>query len=337
MSNHTPDLEEVRLQAARWVLRLDDGDLGDEEFEELYHWLMADPVHERELLAARTLTVLVRELPDDARSSLIAATAGRLSRVVSRRLLAVASSLLLAIVAIALGVWLRTSFEDPPTYATAAAQTQDVRFPDGSIAHLNTRTRLQWDVDRQSRRVILLEGEALFDVARDRSRPFRVVLDSSEIRVVGTRFNVYRKSNSAVVVTVLEGTVEVQSDVRRNGRPAWKRELHANQQIVYRPEGLLREVHQVEALDAVKWRDGVLQLENEPLREVLTELARYTDKRIVIRDPRIADLPIGGSLSTRDVRLSLQRLQVISPMIRVTEHPDGFELSLRASTGDVPQ
>ena len=70
--------------------------------------------------------------------------------------------------------------------------------------------------------------------------PFRVVLDNSEIQVLGTRFNVYRKKDGEVTVTVLEGKVAVKELGQAATRPAWERELDANQRIVYRPLGLMQ-------------------------------------------------------------------------------------------------
>src|SRR5438876_952340 len=82
----------------------------------------------------------------------------------------------------------------------------------------------------------LLDGEALFDVVADGARPFRVLIDRSEIRVLGTRFNVYRKPSGDVLVTVLNGAVEVQhpGDAQRL---AWKRVLTQNEQLDYSVRG----------------------------------------------------------------------------------------------------
>lgn len=64
---------------------------------------------------------------------------------------------------------------------------------------------------------------------------------------------------------------------------------------------------------------------------MLEELTRYTDKRIVIRDPRIARMPIGGSLSTRDVRAALNRIAELEPSIRVQEENGQYTLSAHAT------
>src|SRR5262249_39834649 len=75
-------------------------------------------------------------------------------------------------------------------YVTGTGQNRTVTFQEGSVAYLNTRTELRWIGDANDRRVELIEGEALFDVVHDEAHPFRVTMDNSEIRVLGTRFNV---------------------------------------------------------------------------------------------------------------------------------------------------
>jgi transmembrane sensor len=285
-----------------------------------------------------SITQAMNDVPQELRAALIVTpTASRSvplpaeAQEEPRRrpwLAALAASALLAIVA-AGWVFLPQSGVMSETFVTETGKVRTVTFEDGSVAYMNTRTQLQWLGGGSTRRVALIEGEALFDVMHDEKRPFQVVLDNSEIQVRGTRFNVYRKKSGEVVVTVLEGTVDVQEFGENSASPAWKRELHADERIVYRPIGLIQDVHRTEARDAVKWRDGVLQPVDEPLEDVLEELTRYTDTRIVIRDPRIARTLIGGALSTRDVRASLEQITAAESKIQMREEGGQFTLSQR--------
>jgi len=339
MSTGVPSTSAIREAAVCWCMRLE-GEVGDAVREEFHRWVLADPRHEREYAAAVSLTIAASEIPLEARaawtaspSSFASASLAAPAPVAPRRpwRAALAASVLVAIAA-AGWYFMPPSGLMTESFVTDTGEMRTVKFEDGSVAYLNTRTRLQWIGNMSERRVALLEGEALFDVIHDEKWPFHVVLDNSEIQVRGTRFNVYRKKSGEVFVTVLEGTVDVQELGQGRQRPAWKRELHAGERIVYRPIGLIRDVHTTDALEAVKWRDGVLQLANEPLEEVLEELTRYTDRRIVIRDPRIATMPIGGALPTRDVRAALKRIEALEPSIIVTEQGGQFTLSLRPGT-----
>ncbi len=82
----------------------------------------------------------------------------------------------------------------------------------------------------------------------------------------------------------------------------------------------------------MKWRSGILQLPEDGalLPEVLGELTRYTDERILIRDPRLAAVKVGGVFSTRNVRNALQKLQTVAP-IEVRESDGLFTLDYRVA------
>jgi transmembrane sensor len=97
-----------------------------------------------------------------------------------------------------------------PTYATALGEQRSIQFADGSTVELNSRSKIRVKYSKQERDVELLEGQALFHVAPDMSRPFILSAGATRVRTVGTQFDVYKKSN-VTVVTVVEGRVAVYS------------------------------------------------------------------------------------------------------------------------------
>ncbi len=118
------------------------------------------------------------------------------------RFLAMAASLLVLVVAGAF-------FYDPRgTYSTATGEERSVRLEDGSTLDLNSQSKVRVRFSAHERSVELLQGQALFRVAKDAARPFIVSTDTTQVRAVGTQFDVYRK-NSGTVVTVIEGHVAV--------------------------------------------------------------------------------------------------------------------------------
>ena len=107
-----------------------------------------------------------------------------------------------------------------------------------------------------------------------------------------------------------------------SGSPAaWSRRLTSNQQIEYSPEGLVAYVHSVAAPKVIRWRQGMLETQGEPLSALVSDLSRYTTERIVIADPRAAAEKVGGAFSIRNVNDTLDRLSRIAP-VTVT-HEDG--------------
>ncbi len=338
MSTHDSVPPDMNNRADYWARRMADSSdpVTDAVRGEFCAWLFESEDNERNYRRSVMLLQMASALPQSGQNAVISASgdAGSESdRVAGRRnilkLAGLAASAALALVAG--GIYFENRGVFGQTHTTRTGETRTVKFNEGSVAYLNTRTELRWLGTNDDRRVELVSGEALFDVVHDESRPFSVVLDGSEIRVLGTRFNVYRKESGDVLVTVLEGTVEVRGFGQGGARPEWVRRVRANEQIEYRSIGLVGEPHQTEALLAVKWRSGVLQLPEEgaSLPSVLDELTRYTDQRILIRDPRLATLQVSGAFSTRDVRSALQKLQTVAP-IEVRESDGLYALDYRA-------
>ena len=121
-----------------------------------------------------------------------------------RRFLVAASGVLLLVTAGA--VW--WNLERFPIYATEIGERRSITLADGSTVNLNARSRLRVEFAKKERRVELLEGQALFQVAKDKNRPFIVSSGDATVQAVGTQFDVYRRTNGTTV-TVLEGRVAV--------------------------------------------------------------------------------------------------------------------------------
>jgi transmembrane sensor len=121
------------------------------------------------------------------------------------RRLAIAASIL-----VILGGTLTMLELSAPVYTTALGEQRSIQFEDGSTVELNSRSKIRVKYSKQERDVELIEGQALFHVAHDTSRPFIVAVGATRVRAVGTQFDVYKKSNGTVV-TVVEGRVAVYS------------------------------------------------------------------------------------------------------------------------------
>jgi ferric-dicitrate binding protein FerR (iron transport regulator) len=123
-----------------------------------------------------------------------------------RRFLAVASGAL----SLVIGGTVWWQIPRFPSYATDVGERRSITLADGSTVDLNARSRVRIEFSDAERRVELLEGQALFQVAKDKRRAFIVRSGSAFVRAVGTQFDVYRKA-SGTTVTVLEGRVAVYS------------------------------------------------------------------------------------------------------------------------------
>lgn len=331
---------QLRNKAASWHTRIANG-LTAAQRRSFEAWI-AEPVNAREFHAQRALLDVVTELKGPPRVDVLGSIAEAKpalqwlaplrERLTSGPVWASGVAIAVAVVVLATG-WsvLRTKGYVAQTYQTVTGQERSVVLPDGSVVGLNTQTELEWVGNPHDRRVRLIHGEAYFQVVHDPSRPFRILLAHSEVQVLGTSFDVYQMANGDVRVSVISGTVAVEGlDNGVGATPSWSRRLIAGQQIEYSPVGLVTDVHAILAQKVIRWRQGMLDTQGEPLSDFVSDLSRYTTERIVISDPRAATERVGGAFSIHNIDETLDRLSRIAP-ITVTHGNSEVILGYRAS------
>ncbi len=199
-----------------------------------------------------------------------------------------AGGLAAAIAAIAISFGVLTA---PQTYTTHVGEQRLVQLADGSQVTLNTDSRMSVRIDGHKRRVTLARGEAYFDVAKLGGAPFVVVSGASEVRVTGTQFNV-RRSDESVRVDVVEGRVLAGAHAASD--PAGAAVLTANQAVTLDRNGLVRRREAAQIDRVANWRQGRVYFSETPLRDAIADMNRYTQTRMVITTPGIADMPVSG-------------------------------------------
>ena len=300
------------VAAADWHTRAEQG-LGTAEQHALMQWLAADPAHAaawRRLEQVGAEMAALRALPAArtarAREGAAGADAAPRDRAKPRRRwpawnLALPRPALLAAACaavLALGVgwqqWQQPTFSS--AYAAGQAQRKTVTLPDGTQLAMDADTQAQVTLYRDRREVRLAQGQILFAVAPDRAKPFDVLAGPAHIRVVGTRFSVRYRSTGmdagAVRIAVEEGHVRV-SGVQENAGDA--ADLHAGQGLSVARDGAVGAVTAVAPSSIGLWRKGLVRFEDTPLGDALRELERYGPTRLVIRDPAVAAMTLGGS------------------------------------------
>ncbi len=156
----------------------------------------------------------------------------------------------------------------------------EITLADGTKIWLNAGSSLSYPVHfTGNSREVYLSGEAFFEVAANRSKPFYVITNDLKIRVTGTRFNVTSYTNDAFTQAVLvEGKIEAEKN-RLFGRSV---ELSPGERIVYDKKENKIQKDKVDIELYTSWVTGYLILENEPVDEIFKKLERYYDKKIMI-------------------------------------------------------
>ena len=298
-------------EATQWWSRLGTkppAEVSDKDREEFTRWLRESQLHVAELLhVAHVHDALERfhlwdEVPfePDADGSNVqelptaAAGAARTDARTRRRGTGLLIAASIGVIAMAVG-WL-VLFSGVKTLTTERAERREVVLTDGSVVNLDPETQLQVELGRQQRSVALLHGRALFQVAKDPSRPFIVRAGDTQVRVIGTTFGV-EQGEQSTIVTVSEGKVEAGPSQAANAANVF---LTANQQITVRKSGGAAKVRQVDSSRALAWSQGRLIFDSTPLSEVTAQFNRYNRVQLQINSPELARRTVSGVFRASD-------------------------------------
>lgn len=213
----------------------------------------------------------------------------------------------------------------PGEYITGIGEHRTIPLADGSSIAMNTQTRLRVRFTPQGREIELIEGEALFSVARDPLRPFRVHARHTVVEALGTQFSIYL-GNSGTKIAVTQGRVKVFENLNPTPVILNPNGLLWTDTVVFEfsssPEGLVvsaghearvspdsfadfevetRRVELEELERRLAWVNGNLFFSGETLGEAVEEFNRYNWRKLEVIDPAIHDLQLGGEFETTNL------------------------------------
>jgi transmembrane sensor len=351
----------IATQAQMWFVLHRAGDLTSTQRQQFMDWLCESPAHAHEYVAlaglmqdlqqaaaknttpADDLVARARaEVDDDVVQPMFpAATLQVADRSSSRSIhthvwTALAAVMATVAVLIAGSWWLH----ERDHYQTAHAEQRSWRMPDGSTVHLNSSSEIRVRFDARQRRIELVRGQALFQVAKDAQRPFWVYAGDTAVKAVGTEFDVYRQPERTLI-SVLEGRVAVwrlPDDVFEHARRALDgdpsegmrqliTQLDADQQAMI--SGPSAEISQRGGTvrKTVAWLQRQVVFDHDPLGSAIEEFNRYAERRIRVDGAELRATQISGIFSAYDSESFLRFLER-QPDIRVERSDE--EIVVRA-------
>lgn len=278
--------EDIYAMAAEWVVRKDLADLSVAQQAELQGWLDADPRHLGAFVRAEAAWLQL----DRAQALGLAPPSAGPSTGKRRKfgftLQAMAGTAVAASIMLAVGI----AFWKPGTiYETEASEIRKVQLEDGSTVAMNGGTELRVVMTRGGRHVYLDRGEAWFQVAHDRSRPFVVDGGGGSVRAVGTAFSVTRHGTSTEL-RITEGVVVAKASSFGPEVP-----IAAGTRALLSDGFMSTEALGVETLNReLAWRDLKIALAGETLSEAVSQFNRYNVRKLEIIDPGLAEARVVG-------------------------------------------
>lgn len=321
---------DIEARAAAWIARCDAR--GGDQDPELAAWLIADPRHraaylrlaqawERTQCLARLRAADQSIDPDllapprrpdlwahlrrraGAASDRARPGQGRWAGALRSRALpstAIAAGIAAAAILVS-WILLPSPFQ---IYRTGPDGLSRIVLADGSAVIMNANTELRVHFTRATRTVLLLRGEAHFSVIHNTRRPFEVYARDRIVVAVGTAFDVRLATGHDVEVTVTEGRVALLEDHAAHPQPGGfpLQTISAGQDALLTARDMIvRRVPSAEISHRLAWQSRELSFGGQTLSEAVAEFDRYTNRKIVIDDPSIASLEIGGTFRALDV------------------------------------
>jgi transmembrane sensor len=337
----------ITEQAGEWFVANEEGPMDARDSAALAAWFRTSPVHIEEFLG---VSVVARDLkeartdPEYSLETILARASAEDERPVewlwprvieavretpSRRWFPAAATMV-AVTVLSLGLLLTGNLR-PTGHPTAPAGIATLHFEtrhgeqltyrlaDNSIVHLNTDSAVSVRYSKSERLVVLMSGQAEFEVAHEANRAFRVHAGSADVIDIGTQFDV-RLEHGITVVTVVEGRVAVGPPISSKNHSARSIELTADQQIRVAEGEWPAAPVAVDAERTTSWLHRQIAFNHEPLERVAAEYNRYTSKPIVIATPALRTLQISGVFATDDTDAFVAFLRSLKGVrVEVTE------------------
>jgi transmembrane sensor len=230
------------------------------------------------------------------------------------------------IVVLAIGTAWQFLANHAHSYTTQIGTISTVPLSDGSKITLNTDSQIRVVLNASERRIELDQGEAYFEVAKDAARPFIVAIADKRVIAVGTKFSI-RREHDDIRVLVTEGRVRIER--RGSSSRAPETQLAAGSQArTAQAAVLVDQPPPMEVEQLLSWRMGYIVFRDTSLADAVADFNRYTTRKIVIDDPAIANIRIGGNFRSDNADAFLSLIQNGFP-IHVEQHSDRIVLTKR--------
>lgn len=317
-------------EAADWLVGQDRG-LFPEERAALERRRAEDPAFEKALEETASTWERIGKLPEDMGSELLRKSHEALDREQGKVrqqffVLGLAAVLVLSLGLYSVFQWGILSGDDSALREIHQTPTTQV-LPDGTLARLNVGAHIEFQYSAETRIVELKRGEAHFKVVENTARPFIVKVNGVQVVAVGTSFGVQSRENRVDVI-VTEGLVQIIGGEDRDREepalsdpipPVQKGYVSSGQRALVRMQkqknGMGYNINILgsppeEVEKILSWRQPLLTLEGDSLGNIADNFKTKTGRELLIANPELANLKIGGRFSSDEPERFLEILRL---------------------------
>ena len=203
--------------------------------------------------------------------------------------------------------------KDHYTIETPSGKNLRVILPDSSQVLLNAHSRLNYT--QKEKRLATLEGEAYFEVRKEKEHPFVVQAGTARACVLGTSFNI--RHYEQIHITLLTGSLAIESEATNNPeimKPGDDASLLEDGQIIIQEKG---------ETSRPMWTSGYFSFDDAPLSEVLCELGRWYNINVTVLHPEA---------TTRNLHFKCKRSLELDDILEILNELGGFRLVKKENT-----
>lgn len=204
------------------------------------------------------------------------------------------------------------------TISTPNGGEWQIQLPDGSMVWLNAASSIQYslNIGTAKQRVVKLDGEAYFEVAKNATHPFIVETDKQSVEVLGTHFNINSYKDERVTkTTLLEGSVRVSHNTTNESEV-----LKPGEQSLVSVSGM--DIKEVDVDEAIAWKKGYFMFNNERQESILRKVARWYNVEIEYADQDAKEVMYYGTVS---------RFEKISKVLRKFEQTGEVHFDIKGN------
>ena len=355
--NNTNENRHIIEQASHWAVLHDDGELSTKQKNELTHWLLKSPVHVEEFLHVCALfdtlggidinkkvsiDALIEKINLPTFDVLTIDNVGKNTSLIEKSTykkrmnkvwIALAASVTLSLFSLYNLHYLTSESgnivksEISKKLTTALGEQRSVTLSDGSIVDLNTLTNIDINFNQYFRNIHLYQGEAIFKVAHNPEKPFRVWVGGVMFQALGTEFNV-RNNRGKIELTVITGEVALTNQATNNEKLVIEQDtlrltessaldlsstktliVSIGQEASVQPNGAITTDINADLDNKTSWKERRLIFKNDILKDVIYEFNRYNLLQISIESEVLSRLPISGTFESNDPNSLLEFLK----------------------------